>query len=255
MAEVRDDLLGLEFAIDGLGNTSISNSVNGFVIYLKVDNKTQRSRKINLLKSTYVTNQREQFEQDTWLSGYLTGETTLKPDSFAKAGLVFYKPKLKTISDNDVIYISLQLVQEGVELNLSFQKVGNSWLLVNQEKADIEIKLSPKQLEKELIKRIERLESFEERLSVSIQNMGLKVEMNGDWLMVFFELHSSNGTTIKDWLTIECVLYNHQGIIIDKGIKNISPENFFGFQAIEIFFQKEKIANQVSKIRLYPVKQ
>ncbi len=255
MAEIIDDLLGLEFAIDSLGNTSIPNSVNGFVIYLKVDNKTQRSRKIKLLKSTYVTNQREQFEQDTWLSEYVTGETTLKPDSFAKAGLVFYKPKLKTISDNDVIYISLELTQEGVKLSLCFKKTGNIWTLVNQEKTDIEIKLTHKQIEKELLKHIERFEAFEERLEVSIQNIGIKIEMDGDWLTVLLELHTSSGTTIKNYLTIECVLYNNVGLIIDKTHKHLTPDKFFGFQVIEMFFQKTKIAEQVSKIRLYPVKQ
>lgn len=59
MTEVIEDFLGLEFAIDALDDTSMSNGENAFIIYLKVDNKTQKSRKINLLKATYVTSQRE----------------------------------------------------------------------------------------------------------------------------------------------------------------------------------------------------
>lgn len=166
MEGLIDDLLGLEFAIDSIDDTSMSDGQNAFIIYLKVDNKTQKSRKINLLRATYVTSSREQLEQDIWLSGYITGEATLKPNSFKKAGLVFYKSKLKTISDCDVIYISLELIQEGVELNLSFQKTGNNWMLTSKEKTDTEIKLSPKQLEKNLLKRIERFDAFEDRLGI-----------------------------------------------------------------------------------------
>lgn len=130
MAEEIDELFGLEFSIDSFEDTSLTNGESAFIIYLKVDNKIQKSRKINLSKTTYITSQREQLEQDIWISGYITGEATLKSNSFKKAGLVFYKSKLKKFSDNDVIYISIELTQEGVELNLSFQKSANNWLLI-----------------------------------------------------------------------------------------------------------------------------
>ena len=136
MAEENDDLFGLEFNIDGFEELSITtilsmSSQNAFIIYLKVENKTSQSRKINLLKAIYVTNKREQLEQDNWLTGYMEKEDLLKPNSFKKAGLIFYKSKLKTISDNDVIYISIELSQEGGKLNLCFKKTGNNWLLIN----------------------------------------------------------------------------------------------------------------------------
>lgn len=251
MTEVIDEFWGLEFAIERLEDSPMSNGENAFIIYLKVDNKTQKSRKINLLKSTYVTCQREQLEQDIWLSGYIIGEATLKPNSFKKAGLVFYKSKLKTISDNDVIYISIELIQEGGALTLCFQKTGNNWLLISKEKSEIEIKLTPKQLEKTILNRIERLEAFEERLGVSIQNLSIKI---GSYISLFAELHSITGTSINENIEVECVLYDKDGLVIDKTTKNIDADDFFGFQVLEMNFFGDDLAEQVGKIRIYPKK-
>ena len=245
-------LLGLEFAIDGLDGTSMSNGENAFIIYLKVDNKTQKSRKINLLKATYVTSQREQLEQDIWLSGYITGEAILKPNSFKKAGLVFYKSKLKAISNRDVIYISLELIQEGVGLNLSFQKTPNNWLLTSKEKTDKEIKLSPKQLEKNLLKRIERFEAFEDRLGIFFEKMSVKVNEDLTFV-IYFEVHSNTGTTLENTLKVICVLYNLEDAILAQTDIYVQSEKFFGFTTKEFWFSGVS-ATEVSKIRIYPEK-
>ncbi len=260
-----DELLGFEVSIDGIDNTSMSNGENAFIIYLKVDNKTTKSRQINLSKATYITGQRQQFEQDIWLSGYMIGETTLKPNSFKKAGLVFYKSKLKAILDKDVIYISIELNQEEVGLSLIFQKNENVWVLINKEKkssslpknkeiAVVDIKLTPKQLEKMLLKQIERFEAFEEKLEVSIQNLSIRIDSERNWFTIFCELYSASGTTIKEYITIECVLYDEDGLIIAKADSLIMPDKFFGFQVIEAKFREYGIAERVSKIRIYPKK-
>lgn len=252
LAEDVSEFLGLEFAIDGIDDTSMSNGENTFIIYLKVDNKTQKSRKINLLKTTYVTSSREQLEQDIWLSGYITGETTLKPKSFKKAGLVFYKSKLKSVSDTDAIYISLDLIQEGVALNLSFQKTGNDWLLISKEKIDAEIKLSPKQLEKNLLKRIERLEPFEDRLGIYFDKMSVKVNEDLTFV-IYFEVHSIKGTNLENTLRVFCVLYNLEDSILAKTDIYVQREKFFGFTTKEFWFSGV-IATDVNKIRIYPEK-
>ena len=46
-------LLGFEFTIDRIDNTSMSNGENAFIVYLNVDNKTAKLRKINLLKAQF----------------------------------------------------------------------------------------------------------------------------------------------------------------------------------------------------------
>lgn len=251
MIEQTDELYGLELKIDGFEDTSMSNGETAFIIYLNIDNKVSKTRKINVLKSTYITNEREQLEQDIWLSGYILGEDTLKPNSFKKAGLVFYKSKLKNISENDIIYITIELLQEGSELTLAFKKTGNNWLLVNIEKNEIEIKFTPKQFEKSLLKRVERLEAFEERFEISIQNISFKIE---SFITLFCEVHPVNGTSIKEDFEIECVIYDIDGLVLDKKKSYIDSDTFFGFEVIELNFFGDDVSKQISKIRIYPKK-
>lgn len=249
-----NDLSGLNIAVENYEDTSMTNGENAFIIYLKVDNKTSKRKKINLLKATYVTKKREQLEQDIWLSGYITGEDSLKPNSFKKAGLVFYKSKLKSITENDLLYISIELPKDGTELTLCFQNNGNGWSIIDKEQIDIEIKLTPKQLEKNLLKKIERLEAFEERLGVYFENISIKITNDDNWFTLFCELHSNSGTTINDSLKVECILYDSSGSILEKEDKHIYQDDFFGFELIEMRFQEDYIANSVNKIRLFPKK-
>lgn len=192
-------------------------------------------------------------EQDIWLSGYIVGEDTLKPNSFKKAGHVFYKSKLKKISDNDVIYISIGLTQEGVELNLSFKKTENDWILTSKEKTDIDIKLSPKQLGKNLLKRVERLEAFEDKLGVYFDKLSLKIKDDFSF-MILGEVHSKNGTSLEHGFEVTCVLYDTEDSILEQKTKYILKDNFLGFEIFEINFYRDGIANEVNKIRIYPKK-
>ncbi len=251
MTEEINELLGLEIKIESFEDTTMTGGENAFIIYLKIDNKTLKSRKINLLKATYVTKKREQLEQDIWLSGHITGEGTLKPNSFKKAGLVFYKSKLKRILNNDLIYISIELPKEGIEITLCYQNNEKNWILIDKEKTEIEIKLTHKQLEKNLLKRIERLEAFEERLEVSIQNISIKVE---NYITLFCELHPINGTSIEEDINIECVIYDKEGLVIDKTSASIDSDDFFGFEILEMNFFGDNIGEQINKIRIYPKK-
>jgi hypothetical protein len=250
-----DGFSGLKIVVEKYEDTSMSNGEDAFIIYLKLDNQTSQTKKINLLKATYVTKNREQLEQDIWLSGYLVEEGNLKPNSFKKAGLVFYKSKLKKISENDLLYISIELPKDGAELTLCFQYNGNAWLIIDKEQREIEIKLTPKQFEKRLMKKIERLEAFEERLGVSLQNISLKINDNFIWATIYCEVHSTSGTTLKESLNIECVMYDNDGLIIDRESAYVGSDDFFGFGIIELTFSGNiSEAEQISKIRIYPKK-
>ena len=253
--EINEKLSGLGFKIEKYEDTSMANGENAFIIYLTVDNKISTSRKINLLNATYVTHKREQLEQDIWLSGYITGEDTLKPNSFKKAGLVFYKNKLKTISENDIIYITVELPQEGKELTVSFKNEENKWQMTQVENTDLEIKFTPKQLEKILLKKIERLEAFEERLNVSIEKLSIKVDNDDSaWFRLFGELHSKTNTELEETIEVVCVIYDKQGSIIKQKYIYFLKDSFFGFEVFEFWFQEYGIANEVGSIRIYPKK-
>ena len=153
---------GLDLKIASYEEMSLSDGHNAFIIYIIIDNKTSSSRKVNVSKATYITNKKEQLEQDNWLSGYLIAEDTIYPNSFKKAGLVFYKSKLKKISDDDTIKIIIELPFEGAEVKFSFIKTGNYWKKLESKKREKEVKLNPAQLTKSLLDKIERFEAFEE---------------------------------------------------------------------------------------------
>ncbi len=248
------ELSGLSVEIENYEDTTMSGGKNAFIIYLKVDNETSKTKKINLLNAVYVTKKREQLEQDSWLSGYLSEEDNLKPNSFKKAGIVFYKSKLEYISKNDLLYISIELPNDGIKLTLCFQNNGDYWSIIDKEKTEIEIQLTPKQLEKSLLNKIERLEAFEERLGVCFENISIKITSDENRFTLFCELHSDSGTTINDSFYVECVLYDSSASIIGKTESYIYDKDFFGFELIEMNFQEDFIANSVNKIRLYPKK-
>ena len=251
MGEQTNGNFDLDIKIDHVENDT--HGTHAWVIHSNIYNNASRSRKITLLNATYVTNYGEQLEQDGFQRGHIIGEDVLMPNSFKKAGIEFYKSKLKNVSSGDVIYIPIELPEDGIKFTFSFQKKENDWLLINKEKAEIEIKLTPKQLEKNLLKAIERFETFEERLEVSIQNLSVRVKDNG-WFTLFCELHSTNGTTIKETITIECVAYDKEGLVIKKNTDTAFSEEFFGFKVIEMSFYQNGIVEQVSKIRIYPTK-
>lgn len=123
-----------------------------------------------------------------------------------------------------------------------------------KKKTDIEMKLTIGELEKDLLKRIERLEAFEERLGVSIQNLSVRIDSERKWLTIFYELYSAIGTTIKEYITVECILYDEDGLIIEEAHSIIETDKFFGFEVIKEEFREYGIAERVSKIRVYPKK-
>jgi len=248
-----DTFSGLKIEVDNYEDATMSGGEEAFIIFLKLYNQTPHTKKIILQKTTYVTRFREQLEQDIWLSGYFIYEGSLKPNSYQKAGLVFYKSKLKRISSEDLLYVSIEFPEEGEQFILCFQNNIRGWTLINKERTEIEVKLSPKQLETNLLKKIERLDAFEEKFGVHFESISVKIT-NETWITILCELHTTNGTSINDTLKVECILYDSAGSIIDKDTTPIFKDNFYGFQIIEIHFWEDFIANKVNKIRLYPQK-
>jgi hypothetical protein len=243
----------LEVKIDSHEPMTFDNGSDGFVIYLKVQNKSSETQKINVLKANYITSEGEQIEQDNWLNGYLQDVDFLMPNAFKQAGLIFYKPKLERIEQNDLIYLTIELIKEGNEKTFCFQYKENKWILTNSALNNIDIKLTPKQIEKYLLGRIERLEAFEERFGITFQNISV---VKSHVLEIYLELHSLSGTTIpyEKMFDLECVFYDMEGKIIFSESRMIFPDRFFGFELIK-FYSSNKFNSkeeQISKIRIYP---
>lgn len=245
--------LEIDLNIESCEETSLVNGENAYIFYLVVDNKTVNSRNINLINITYRTAQREQLELDNWLAGYLSGKGEIKPNSFIKAGLVFYKTKLKSISENDTLYVTLQLPEEGAEIKMCFIIKDAKWQLTQTEIDDIEIRISPKQLEKIQQKKIERVDAFEKRLNLSLEKLAIRLDNEGNgWVKILGELHLVSENEFNENFQLVCVLYDTFGGIIDQKVKFYPPESFYGFDVFEFVFIQDNLANDVGSIKIYP---
>jgi hypothetical protein len=247
------NLFGLEFQIFDVEQTQLTNGEDAYIFYFQVVNTTSKSRKIKLQEATYITGSNEQIDQDIWLRGYLIGESTLKPNAKKSAGFVFYENKLPYIVDKDSLHITIELLQDGFLLSLIFVRESSSWLLTEYEKTDIEIKLSPKQLEKNLLRRVQRLDAFEERFNIRFEKLSIRVENSSyNSFKLLGELHSTIGTELKSSLRIVCVLYDNSGGIIQQSEKSIYKGEFFAFEVFEFYFYGDSFINDIASIRIYP---
>jgi len=116
--------------------------------------------------------------------------------------------------------------------------------------------MSKKELEKILLSKIERLEAFEERMNVRLDNLSIKINDidDGDFTL-FGELHSRDGgTELKERINLMCIVYNAKGEIIEKKQDVIFPEDFFGFEVFDFDFYEDGIIHEIGAIRIYPKK-
>ncbi len=116
--------------------------------------------------------------------------------------------------------------------------------------------MSKKELEKILLSKIERLEAFEERMNVRLENLSIKINDidDGDFTL-FGELHPRDGgTELKGRINLMCIVYNAKGEIIKKKQDAIFPEDFFGFEVFDFDFYEDGIIHEIGAIRIYPKK-
>jgi len=110
-----------------------------------------------------------------------------------------------------------------------------------------------KKIGKRLIKKIETLEAFEERMQIRLENFTIKVDEE-KWVRILCEVYPINGATINSDMHIECILYDKENSILEKDDTYITSEDFFGFEVVELNFQEDGIADEIDKIRIYPKK-
>lgn len=108
--------------------------------------------------------------------------------------------------------------------------------------------------EKALLKKVERLEVFEERMRIRLENISIIIDGYEDynWLKIFCEVHPLTGTSIDESIRIECVIYEKEGAILWSENIIILDSNFFGFELIKFQCQEDNIAENIGKIRIYP---
>jgi hypothetical protein len=108
-------------------------------------------------------------------------------------------------------------------------------------------------LEKSLLQKLERLEAFEERMMIRLENISIRIN-EYNWLKIFCEVHPIQGTKLIEDIKIECVIYDKEGAILVVDQNYLYEEDFFGFEILEYSFNEAELVDQVGKIRIYPKK-
>lgn len=104
----------------------------------------------------------------------------------------------------------------------------------------------------DLSNKVERIEAFEERLGVRIENVSVWFDDEEEDISILFEFHSASGTTISQDITVEIVAYNNRGQIIAKEEDFYFQERFWGFETCKCYLEEISPKN-ISKIRVYPI--
>ena len=105
-------------------------------------------------------------------------------------------------------------------------------------------------LSKQLLKKVERLDAFEERFAMKFERISINVDQNG-YIGLFFEVHPINGTTIENSFYVDIVLYDKEGYILDKHTTVYRKESFFGFDVDRVYFNKAT-SDKIERIRIFP---
>ncbi|HET8572907.1 MAG TPA: hypothetical protein VFL76_03460 [Edaphocola sp.] len=230
--------------------------VQTFVMYIVIDNYSLNRRAIVCQKGSYVTQRREQVEADEWLSGYMKNEDVILPNSYKKGAIAFDHSKLKKVSNNDSFYLSIELPKEGIKINVVFTHNDGKWEMTGFEKEDIDIQLPAKQIEKLLLKKVERLEPFEERLGVSIEKVSIKVhsDLNNSYSFTLYgELHLRENSQLERTIKLNLIIYDKEGNIAHRADTYFKPSTFFIFQVFDLYVSSDYISpNSIGSIRLYP---
>ena len=104
--------------------------------------------------------------------------------------------------------------------------------------------------------RIERLEVFEERLGVTLENLSAFVQDSGadssTPLVVCGELQPLNGTKLQGNVELVVAAYDSSGRVIGTSSCIYFADEFFGLETFDLIVVLPM--NQVSKVRVYPKK-
>lgn len=104
---------------------------------------------------------------------------------------------------------------------------------------------------------IERIESFEDKLGISLDALRAVVSDEGDCsgeyrLQITGELMSTSGGELECPLSLVYAVYDDSGSIIDTNDRYFNDDDFMGFEIFDFTTYLE--SNNIQKIRLFPKK-
>lgn len=250
-----EDLLKLnnfELSIDKDDKFALDNGNNAIGVYVKFQNTSQKKESVSIVSSTYITAQKEQVERNCYLLGYAHDDFDVRKQAYDFSVSLFYTSRVPSSISGDLFEIVFTLKNERKRITAVFQKCSTKWVLNDSTVEDVEVKLTPKQIAKKLVKKIERIDAFEDKFGILIDNTSINVD--DDSIDIFLEISATKDNTINKSFYLKCIYYDNDNSIIDITQKYVDKDDFFAFSTIEISKYGIDCTN-ISKIRIYPSNQ
>lgn len=226
-----------EFENGGAGNT----------IYFKISNQTSKKVDIQVEELFKINSKNAQFEKDYWLTGFSVDDTSIQAGAYKTAGAIFLNSVSGNINKTCKTGIIVKDKTNGFIYDALFILKDYRWSLLS---CDItEEQIIPK-LESKLKKSVERLELFEEKLGVRLDNISVKTDEYYK-ITVLGEIFSSSGESLNQNIYLNANLYNSDGDLIGTESEYIDVEDFMGYDTFKFYFYEDDIALKTNKIRLF----
>ena len=238
----------LKIKINNFENSDFNDGSNGEIIYFDIKNTSSKRSTYEFTNFTIITKDGNEKEYDCWLNGFDIHRPTILSDNYRQGAIIFKHNNTLSFKNGSKFIIDVNDITNSKKYNLMYILDNGKWKFLSGNVDDIEKELTYKELEKELKNNIERIESLEEQVGITLENISINVSENVKGLDVVVEIIKTNSEKEKLDFTLNMVCYDEDNSIIDA-----RKESFYDFDGYDVFkfsCYDDKVKD-IRKIRIF----
>lgn len=238
----------LKIKINNFENSDFNDGSNGEIIYFDIKNTSSKRSTYEFTNFTIITKDGNEKEYDCWLNGFDIHRPTILSDNFRQGAIIFRHNNTLNFKNGSKFIIDVNDITNSKKYNLMYILDNGKWKFSSGNVDDIEKELTYKELEKELKNNIERIESLEEQVGITLENISINVSENVKGLDVVVEIIKTNTEKEKLDFTLNMVCYDEDNSIVDT-----RKESFYDFDGYDVYkfsFYDDKVKD-IRKIRIF----
>ena len=238
----------LKIKINDFENSDFNDGSNGEIIYFDLKNTSSKRSTYEFTNFTIITKDGNEKEYDCWLNGFDIHRPTILSDNYRQGAIIFKHNNTLSFKNGSKFIIDVNDITNSKKYNLMYILDNGKWKFLSGNVDDIEKELTYKELEKELKNNIERIESLEEQVGITLENISINVSENVKGLDVVVEIIKTNSEKEKLDFTLNMVCYDEDNSIIDA-----RKESFYDFDGYDVFkfsCYDDKVKD-IRKIRIF----
>jgi hypothetical protein len=262
----KSDMPEIQVSFLSAQSSTLKNKDGAYIFYFNVTNLLPKRAKLFMQLSCYMTKNKEEIDQDYWLSGFGNGGDgfTLSGGSFKKIGCIYLISKLQRFSVGDKMLLTAWIANGSNNhefifectnvINKEFKLLSSS---LEPRVEDVQSSVSqftPSKSIKEITKIIERLELLEEKFGIKISGLYANYEVGDPTfphiVKINFDIASLSGVKLECSFKVIASFYNSADQLLLTKSTYIDANTFMGFSPISMnFFELDQAP---VKIRLFP---